>query len=134
MRKKFNSLCMTAFLFAVAGSASAQTDVTSEYIKNPGFESATAVTGNVRTYAKDVKDGESSGLQEVTDWTIMNNGDTKAGGAFAYGSSYFIGGDSYTAPATAQTGGVITLLVYWQYGTVQPNTHKARHCRQERMF
>ena len=116
MRKKFNSLCMTAFLFAVAGSASAQTDVTETYIKNPGFESATAVTGNVRTYDKDVKDGESSGLQEVTDWTIMNNGDTKAGGAFAYGSSYFIGGDSYTAPATAQTGGgnnALGILAVW---------------------
>ena len=75
MRKSFNSLCMTAFLFAVAGSASAQTDVTETYIKNPGFESATAVTGKVCTYANDVKSGESSGLQEVTDWTIINNGD-----------------------------------------------------------
>ena len=47
MRRNFSTLCMTAFLFAVAGSALAQTDVTSTYIKNANLSSLdgwTAVT------------------------------------------------------------------------------------------
>ncbi len=118
MRKSlFNSLWMTASLFAVTGTALAQTDVTATYIKNPGFESGTAVTGNVRTYARDKQTNETSGLQEVTDWTIVDNGDAKAGGVFAYGNtSIFIGGSDYLAPATAATGGgdnALGILAVW---------------------
>ncbi len=108
MRKSlFNSLWMTASLFAVTGTALAQTDVTETYIKNPGFESGTAVTGNVRTYDYDAKsEGETSGLQNVTDWTAVNSTNGMAGGVFAYGNtSIFIGGSDYLAPATAATGG-----------------------------
>lgn len=121
MKKIFTSLLTFAFL-AVAGTSWAQTDVTSQYIKNPGFEDATAVTANIRTYAKDKVTGtdETSGLQEVADWTAVNSQDGMAAGAFAYGNtSAFLGSDAnYKAPATAPAGGgnnVLGLVAVWSF-------------------
>jgi hypothetical protein len=134
MKKIFTSLLTFAFL-AVAGTSWAQTDVTSQYIKNPGFEDATAVTANIRTYAKDKVTGtdETSGLQEVADWTAVNSQDGMAAGAFAYGNtSAFLGSDAnYKAPATAPAGGAIMSLVWLQYGALQPSTPRPQLCQQE---
>ena len=119
MKKIFTSLLTFAFL-AVAGTSWAQTDVTSTYIKNPGFEDATAVTANIRTYAKDkaTETDETSGLQEVADWTAVNSGDGMAAGAFAYGDTtvFLSSNKDYKAPATAPTGGgnnALGLVAVW---------------------
>ncbi len=68
--------------------------------QNAGFEEdAESNAIGVRTYAKDVKGEEVAQMQAVTGWTIVENGDARAAGVFAYGSKSFLGGEGYMAPA-----------------------------------
>lgn len=110
-------LLVSALLVTGASGLFAQTDVTSQYIKNADFESATALTSNVRTYNRDINGTEVSGMQSVEDWTASTPGlttktgnhdeatDAHASGVFAYGTSVFLGGDKdYAAPATDKDG------------------------------
>ena len=53
----------------------------------------------IRTYAKDIKGEEVATMQEIAGWNIVANGDSRAAGIFAYGSSAFLGGEGYVAPA-----------------------------------
>lgn len=111
-------------LTTVSVSTFAQTDVTSKYLVNAGFDdSQSFVTGNVRTYAKDVQTGEFGQMQPVTGWTLgVENGDARAGAAFACGATYFIGGLGCNVPSTnsegTSEGGVLGALGVWT-GTVQ---------------
>jgi len=93
-----------------------------EDLQNLEFNEGVFVSANVRTYAKDKTGTDTSGLNEVTGWQIPANGDTRAGGQYAYGASYFLGASGYTAPATNSegdtTGGSLGILGVWT-GTAQ---------------
>lgn len=93
-------------LFGTMGSVSAQTDVTSQYIVDPGFEAVTVLTQNVVTYAKDAAANNTtlSSLQPVANWKVSGTGDAMAGGVYAYGSTNFLGGTGYLAPASDNLG------------------------------
>ena len=86
-------------------------------LQNMEFNDGTFVNNNIRTYAKDISGSETSGLNEVTGWTIMENGDARAGGQFAWGSSYFLGTSGYNAPTAnsegTTTGGALGLVSVW---------------------
>ena len=70
------------------------------YIKNAGFEESDESNAiGIRTYNKDIKGEEVAQMQPVTGWTIVENGDARAAGVFAYGSESFLGGEGYVAPA-----------------------------------
>ena len=99
---------------------SAQTDVTSTYLTNAGFDEAGSfVSTNVFTYAKDISNGEVSGCQPVFGWTIddASYGDSKAGAAFQLGSGFWMAGSSYVVPAADSegntSGGVLGLAGCW---------------------
>ena len=97
-------------LFAMLGvqSLAAQTDVTSTYLTNAGFDDETSfVTNGICTYAADCSNNGTtlSGMQAVNGWTFgVTNGDALASGAFSWGSSSFLGGSGYTIPATDESG------------------------------
>ncbi len=109
---------MAALLSIVGGStASAQTDVTSQYLTNAGFDNSdNYVTGTVATVA-----GSNGGnYQTVTGWTndeITNSGSWYAGGVFQINSGYAVGGDDYVAPTAdadgETTGGMLGLAGAW---------------------
>ena len=86
-------------------------------LRNLEFNEGTYVSAGVRTYAKDIKNSETSGLNDVTGWVIPANGDARAGGQFAWGTSHILGGDGYTAPATnsegSTTGGGLGVVAVW---------------------
>ncbi len=59
----------------------------------------------VRTYAKDIKGGENSGMQEVDSWTIASeSGDSRAASVFAYNSYSYLGSEGYLAPDVNMEG------------------------------
>ena len=94
MKKIFTSLLTFAFL-AVAGTSWAQTDVTSQYIKNPGFEDCTAITANQTTSS--TEDYASSG------WTLGGGHvDNSCGAVVSYGSTYTL--NDATAPTSDNAG------------------------------
>ena len=69
-------------------------------LDNAGFEVSDESNAiGIRTYQKDIKDEEVAQMQEVTGWTIVENGDARAAGVFAYGSESFLGGEGFVAPA-----------------------------------
>lgn len=76
----------------------------------------------IRTYAKDKVGSDVSGMQEVSGWTIVSNGDAKAAGIVAYGSNIGMGAaSSCYAPATdpeGNAGNVLGMVGVWQ-GSVQ---------------
>lgn len=88
-----------------------------EDLQNLEFNEGTYISANVRTYAKDKTGTDTSGLNDVTGWSIPNNGDARSGGQFAWSSSYFLGASGYTAPATnsegTATGGALGVLGVW---------------------
>ncbi len=94
--KKLNKLF--AILFAVLGvqTLSAQTDVTSTYLTNAGFDDESGwITGNI----------QQATAHAATNWVATSSGDTWwYGGAVGYGSSLTI--NSVTAPATNPEGEV----------------------------
>ena len=95
-----------ASIFAV--SAWAQTDVTSQYLKNAGFddESSWVVEGNVA----------NNNAKEVANWTATTSGaDWFYSAAFGYGSVATI--NNVSAPATnpegVAEGGALAISVGW---------------------
>lgn len=109
-------------MFVSAITASAQNDVTSQYIQNADFSKGTPIAVGTRTYAKDIKEGEVANLVEVENWDIPENGDARAGGLIAFGSGVWIGSEDYVAPATnsdgENTGNILGLVGVWS-GTAQ---------------
>lgn len=105
--KKLNKFC--AILFAMLGvsTLSAQTDVTSTYLTNAGFDDESGwITGNI---------GQAT-VNATTGWTASSSGDTwYYGGAVNYGSSFTV--NSVTPPATnpdgVAEGGVLGLSAGW---------------------
>jgi len=89
---------------------------------NLEFNEGTYLSTNVRTYAKDITGNETSGLREVTGWTIPHNGDARAGGQFRWGSTSFLGTANYLAPSVNSegntTGGSLGIVGVWT-GTAQ---------------
>lgn len=105
--KKLNKFF--AILFAALGvqAASAQTDVTSTYLTNAGFDDESCwITGNVG----------SKTTNAINSWTAETSGDTwYYGGAVAYASSLTVNG--VTPPATnpngVAEGGALGLSAGW---------------------
>ena len=93
-----------------------------ELIANADFMADEPEAVGVRTYAKDIKgEGDKAQAQEVTGWTITENGDARAAGTYAYGSEAFLGGEGYTAPAAGpegEEGQALGLIGVWS-GKVQ---------------
>lgn len=76
------------------------------------------------TYAKDMETNGTklSQMQEINGWFMaVENGDARAGGIFAYGSSNWLGGTGYVAPAVGPegetVGNALGLVAVWS-GTV----------------
>lgn len=112
-----NFLALFGTLLLGVSSAQAE-DVTSTYLSNADFSQGTPVSSLVRTYAKDVVDGDDgSSLLEVTSWNAGDTGDKKAGGLFAYGSSAQLGSAGNTCPATnpdgEATGNALGIVAVW---------------------
>ena len=76
-------------------------------LENANFESSTALTGGVCTYAYDcAKNGVFySQMQQVEGWEVVGNDNGKAAGVLAYGSSTWIAGSSYTASSVTSSIG-----------------------------
>lgn len=93
-----------------------------ELIANADFMADEPEAVGVRTYAKDIKgEGDKAQAQEVTGWTLVENGDARAAGTYAYGSGAFLGGEGYTAPAAGpegEAGQALGLIGVWT-GNVQ---------------
>ena len=120
MKRNTLTVLLTAILLLCFRlSATAQTDVTSLYLSNAGFDvEGDFVSSVVYTYANDAnKHGGVSSCQPVTAWTADATGDAKAGGAFAFGSGYGLSGTSYVVPATDadgnSAGGALGLAACW---------------------
>lgn len=94
-----NLLALAAI--AVGSSAWAQTDVTSTYLDNAGFDDGGFISAGVCTYAKDVagNGADGSSLMEVPGWTAGDTGDAKAGAAFEFGSNAFLTGTGFRVPS-----------------------------------
>lgn len=73
-------------------------------IVNANFEADEPIASKVCTYAKDVLEGQVANMQPVTGWTIVENGDARAAGTFAYGSTAILGGDGGNVPAVGPNG------------------------------
>jgi hypothetical protein len=104
--KKSLPMVLLGLVSLFTSGVKAQTDVTSTYLTNTDFESATAIDKNVCTYAKDVSANNTtySSLQPVTGWTASTSADASAGAAFAYGGTPFLGGTTYVAPSVDNAG------------------------------
>lgn len=120
MKRNTLTVLLTAILLLCFRiSATAQTDVTSLYLSNAGFDvEGDFVSSVVYTYANDAnKHGGVSSCQPVTAWTADATGDAKAGGAFAFGSGYGLSGTAYVVPATDadgnSAGGALGLAACW---------------------
>ena len=120
MKRNTLTVLLTAILLLCFRlSATAQTDVTSLYLSNAGFDvDADFVSSVVYTYAKDANEhGGVSSCQPVTAWTADATGDAKAGGAFAFGSGCGLSGTTYVVPATDadgnSAGGALGLAACW---------------------
>ena len=111
-------LILWAFLLTSLG-AMAQTDVTSTYLTNAGFDDETSfVSSTIYTYANDANtNGGVSSCQSVTGWTADATGDGKAGGAMQYGCGYGLSGTGYICPTSDAngntSGGVLALAGCW---------------------
>ena len=98
-----------------AATAEATATVEAEY---NAYEAGDVITfagagiGNgIRTYAKDIKEGEVSGMQPVTTWAIAENGDARAAGLFAQGSTAWLGSEDFTAPDAGTD--LLGILAVW---------------------
>ncbi len=94
---KVKQLLAAALLFCTAG-ASAQTDVTSTYIQNAGFDDCTAETSDVA--AKTIKDYSSNG------WTNAAKGSFTTIAVTAYGGGKKVGNS--TTPSTKKDGTTVS--------------------------
>lgn len=89
---------------------------------NLDFESSTAVTTGICTYAKDMTTNGTTffGAQPVEGWTVYNESDNeaptsgdsrgeldqKAAGIFEYGSAAWLGGNNFNAPQAGPEGSI----------------------------
>ncbi len=92
---------------------------------NLDFLEGTPVDNGICTYAKDIAANNTtySQMLAVTGWEFgVENGDARAGGLFAYGSGYWLGGTGYNVPATnpegVAEGNALGTVAVWS-GTVQ---------------
>ncbi len=116
----FKKLFACAAIVLGCGSAFAQTDVTSTYLDNAGFdESTNFIKKGVCTYAADVtkNSADGSSLMTVPNWTAGLDGDGKAGGSFGFGTKAWLTGTGYVCPDTDSDGkaegGVLGLGGCW---------------------
>ena len=94
--------------------------------ENLDFADGPVKDNMITTYAKDMSTNNTpySQMQEVNGWTFgVANGDARAAGVMAYGSSYGMGanGNTFYAPATnpaGDTGNALGMVGVWQ-GSVQ---------------
>lgn len=98
MRKLKLLLASVALLFGGGISVWAQTDVTSTYLTNAGFDDCTAETSDVA--AKTIKDYSSNG------WTNANTGSFTTIAVTAYGGGKKVGGS--TTPSTKKDGTTVS--------------------------
>lgn len=106
---KLKQLLAAALLLCSAG-AWAQTDVTSTYITNAGFdESGDFQTGNVAT-------GDSNQRKAVTGWTNTGGATYTTGAAIGFGTSGQINGANLPSTNSdgTTTGGALCLNAAWQ--------------------
>ena len=73
-------------------------------ITNADFSADEPIAQKICTYAKDVQEGQVANMQPLTGWTIVENGDARAAGVFAYGSAAILGGDGGNVPAVGPNG------------------------------
>ena len=109
-------LFAATFALIGAGTAFAQTDVTSTYLTNSDFSQGTPVTMDVFGYQKDA--GTSLyWAQDVEGWTVATaKADASAGGLFAYGGTPLMRGNSATAPEAGpngESGNALGLFAVW---------------------
>ncbi len=113
MKKSLLNSMLVAGMLAIGTSAWAQTDVTSEYLKNADFSGSTATDAEaIFGYGKD---GQPYSLQDVDGWTKVvvqgddSNADYPGSGmgaaVMAYGSSTILKGNNVSAPAAGPDGG-----------------------------
>lgn len=97
---------LTALLLSVSAWAQTYEDVTGTYLTNADFGTGSATTVDVRGYANDKVDGDVSGLQPVSGWSIQttSDGDATGGAIFGYGTSPQLKGNNVSAPATGPEG------------------------------
>lgn len=108
MKKIYNKLCAIAFALLGATSLSAQTDVTSTYLTNAGFDDESGwATSNV---------GVTSGgnMQDIPGWTKKAVG-WSSGATFGYGGGGQVNGSSVpsTGPDGTATGGAFGFSGSW---------------------
>ena len=106
--RKLKLLFAACALFAGGMTASAQTDVTSTYITNPGFDDSNDFQNeNIGT--------ASNGRKDVTGWSNTGSGSYNAGGAIGFGTTGTINGASLPANNSdgSATGGALTLNTGW---------------------
>ena len=105
---------LTLVALFVATGVWAQTDVTADYLLNSDFSEDSPVEVGICTYGRDMANNGTSdySLLSVNGWDILSAGVTDgdyennavAGGTFAIGSSAWLGGNTFTAPAINSEG------------------------------
>ena len=87
----------------------AQTDVTEQYIKNPGFENCEAATGRVATS----KDAQGANYETVG-WKLVSSSTWSNSAAFAYGSAASLNDAAVPkADNAGNTGKALGITVGW---------------------
>lgn len=94
-------------------------------LENTDFTDGPVVAAHIRTYAKDKTGTDVAQMQPVSGWAMaVANGDARAAGVMAYGSSYGMGSDNadFFAPATnpegEASGNALGMVGVWT-GSVQ---------------
>ena len=92
-------------------------------LENADFESSTAITGGICTYAYDCASNGVfySQMQQVEGWEAEGNDDGKAAGVLAYGSDTWIANTNYRATSVTSSineSNALALVGAWN-GTVQ---------------
>ncbi len=89
-------------------------------LENLTFDEGTFVDKNVLTYDYDIADEatQTSGMQPVDGWEMaVSNGNARAAGQYAFGSSCCLGSADYLAPATnsegTSEGGAFGVVSVW---------------------
>ena len=109
-------------------NAEAVTDLSEFFIMNPHFSQDDPITDGICTYAKDMTTNDVThyGMQPVKSWVANHpESDSYASGVLETGSTAFIGGKGFTAPATLSDGTVGKLLGFvtcWT-GSIQYTQH-----------
>ena len=105
---------------ATATCAVTVTAPTYDQLENLDFAEGPAISNHIRTYARDITGTDVAQMQNVEGWSFgVTNGDARAAGVMAYGSSYGMGSNSsdFYAPATNPdgevTGNVLGMVGVW---------------------